>query len=325
MACYHPIQAYNIAPSTADKMDLVFSEVQASSLSKTGVYRSLHIPCGHCVGCRLDYSRQWANRCMLELGYHDSSYFCTFTYDDAHLPVSYSSNPDTGEIVAPVATLDKTHPQLLLKKIRNHYKTKVRYFGCAEYGTQSLRPHYHLILFGLSLPDLETHGRAPTGEFYYTSPSLSSCWSDTAGDSRGHVLVAQVTWETCAYVARYALKKQGNDRSDYEQLGIVPEYPMMSRRPGIGRQYLDDHPDLWYYNYINLPGGRKVPPPRYYKRILRDNDDLSYKDLSYRNMLAYTSKFNLKKGLTDLDYYGILKAEEESKVKRIKALRRNII
>ena len=34
----------------------------------------IKIPCGKCVGCRLEYSRQWANRCMLELQYHDSAY-----------------------------------------------------------------------------------------------------------------------------------------------------------------------------------------------------------------------------------------------------------
>lgn len=47
------------------------------------------IPCGKCVGCRMEYSRQWANRCMLELEYHDSAYFVTLTYDDYHVRRSY--------------------------------------------------------------------------------------------------------------------------------------------------------------------------------------------------------------------------------------------
>lgn len=43
------------------------------------------IPCGQCVGCRLDYSRRWATRLMLELECHTSAFFLTLTYDDDHI------------------------------------------------------------------------------------------------------------------------------------------------------------------------------------------------------------------------------------------------
>lgn len=80
----------------------------------------IKIPCGKCVGCRLEYSRQWANRCMLELQYHDSAYFCTFTYDDDHVPRTYYPDPETGEAF-PAMTLQKRDFQLLMKRIRKHF------------------------------------------------------------------------------------------------------------------------------------------------------------------------------------------------------------
>ena len=58
----------------------------------------IEIPCGKCSGCRLQRSREWANRCMLELEYHKSSYFVTLTYDEAHVPIHYYPDPVTGEV-----------------------------------------------------------------------------------------------------------------------------------------------------------------------------------------------------------------------------------
>ena len=46
------------------------------------------IPCGQCVGCRLEYSRQWAIRCVLESKLHPpmSCWFLTFPYADHNKP-----------------------------------------------------------------------------------------------------------------------------------------------------------------------------------------------------------------------------------------------
>lgn len=321
MSCYHPIQAYLMASSGTPKRKIVFN---LNPFCDNTNVRPIELPCGKCIGCKLDYSRQWANRCMLELGYHKSSYFCTFTYDDAHLPKGYSCDPDTGECISPVASLRRRDAQLLLKRIRKRFSgQKIRFFGSGEYGTQTLRPHYHIILFGLELDDLETYKKGEKVGFYYNSPSLSECWP------QGFCVVAKVTWDTCAYVARYCLKKHALSGQDaYRRACIEPEFSMCSRRPGIGRQYYDDHPEMFDFAYINLPGesgGKKVPPPRYYKRLLSvDDPDLAIK-ISDLNMQAFEWQKNLKKGLTDLEYYDMLKVQEEAKQKRIIALRRNMV
>src|SRR6187549_2683574 len=74
MPCYHPFTAYQL-----DDGRIVFAE-------RGKVKRSVVLPCGHCIGCRLERSRQWAVRCMHEAQLHDVSSFVTLTYDDSHLP-----------------------------------------------------------------------------------------------------------------------------------------------------------------------------------------------------------------------------------------------
>ena len=91
MACYHPLKAfpigftqagktrYKITPYGVDHVEQYNGTWYCMSDSFRGQYADrcvrdfIEIPCGKCIGCRLEYSRQWANRCMLELGYHDSA------------------------------------------------------------------------------------------------------------------------------------------------------------------------------------------------------------------------------------------------------------
>lgn len=225
----------------------------------------LKVRCGKCIGCLLDRSRMWADRCMLEMQYHESNLFVTLTYDDLHVPVSYYANPDTGEAL-PSLTLDRRDVQLFMKRLRKRTGQKIRYFGSGEYGSTTFRPHYHMIMFGLKLDDLELVGRSGSGHQYYTSPLLVDCWG------KGFVSVAEATWETAAYTARYVQKKAGQvDPEFYKIYNIAPEFSMMSTHPGIGRQYYDDHRDEIYEHqeiYVSTKsGGRKIRPPAYYDRL----------------------------------------------------------
>ena len=62
----------------------------------------------------------------------------------------------------------------------------------------------------------------------------------------GNVAIADVSWQTCAYVARYCVKKLGDDvsRETFESFGVLPEFSLMSRKPGIAGFYALEHPDL---------------------------------------------------------------------------------
>lgn len=309
---------------------------------------SVEIPCGQCIGCRLDRSRQWANRCLLELEYHDSAYFVTLTYDDAHLPLRPYADPSTGEASATAATLMKSDFQKFMKRLRKAFPDDtIRFFACGEYGPSTFRPHYHAIIFGLHLPDLVVAGQNARGDKYYSSALLQRCWSllvskkgykkgqtsitplaDPNWEPLGFVTIGDVTWETCAYTARYITKKlSGPQAQFYSDFNIDPPFSLMSLKPGIGHQWYVDHPDCMDYEYISVKtptGGRKFKPPRYYDKLY----DVEYPEKlaslkATRQRMAEQAKL-AKLSQTSLSYLDLLQVEENAKLESIKKLERKL-
>lgn len=359
MACFHPLKGFPIGvhPSGKTAYKITSYDVNgvytfgpdlpwyctSESVAPPGSFRfvcdSTPIACGKCVGCRLDYSRQWANRCMLELDYHDSAYFVTLTYNDFSVPKSFYPDPDTGEAQQSL-TLCKRDWQLFMKRLRKqHPDDNIRFFMCGEYGPSTFRPHYHAIIFGLHLNDLVPWSKSSLGYQYYLSPSLSRAWS-SRGSARdlfgeefstplaelGHVLVGEVTWDTCAYTARYIMKKlKGPEAQFYSDFNLVPPFVLMSRRPGIARQYFDDHPDIYEYDFINIKtekGGRKVRPPRYYDQLfdLQQPERMAEIKVTRQKMAEAVQRLKLSR--TTLPYLQYLDVEEQNLVSRISTLQR---
>lgn len=337
MPCYHPLKAFVLGEKDGKRL-LKVTSYEVDHLERAGegfacmrsppigrpgdVTEFVEIPCGKCSGCRLQRSREWANRCMLELEYHKSSYFVTLTYDDAHVPIHYYSDPETGEAL-PSMSLVKRDFQLFMKRLRKKFGEGIRFFAAGEYGSQTFRPHYHAIIFGLELYDLVPYKRSAQGFQYFNSASLQEVWPN------GFAVVAPVTWETCAYTARYVMKKlTGPEAEFYENFNIVPEFSLMSRKPGIARQYYDDHPDLYEHEFINIStekGGRKFRPPKYYDKLFDvDCPEESAKLKAVRQkMAAEAQKAKLQK--TTLSYLDQLAVEEWNQLARIKSLKRSCI
>ena len=178
MPCYHPLLAIpaginNKSGKRAFRIVGYKDSVLNDPYLPDGV---IEIPCGKCIGCRLERSRQWANRCSLELQYHDSAYFATLTYDDDHVPLVYGSLGENGDYCH--MSLRKRDLQLWLKRLRRAFSDDhIRFFACGEYGDQTLRPHYHAILFGLHLDDLKVKRVDVKGFVYYTSEKFDSTWT----------------------------------------------------------------------------------------------------------------------------------------------------
>lgn len=336
MACYHPLSAIilpdqkTINGKQALKIvpDMYFTDWKLRNGKDFPVDKIMKLPCGQCVGCRIQYSREWANRCMMELQYHDSAYFVTLTYDDFHVPRSYYPDPATGEAMTSL-TLSKRDFQLFMKRLRKRFSDDhIRFFMSGEYGSNTFRPHYHAIIFGLHLDDLELYKKSPQGFSYFTSPSLSACWSDLDGNPIGYAVVSEVTWETCAYTARYVMKKlNGKEAEFYTNFNITPEFTLMSRKPGIARQFYDDHPDIYRKEYINVStekGGIKFKPPRYFDKIfdLEHPEEMqAIKDI--RQKLAIEAQ-KAKLQRTTLFPEELLAVEERSFESKIKTLRRTL-
>lgn len=245
MACFHPLQAWQ-----TDSGEVVFVE-------RGKIARTLELPCGQCVGCRLERSRQWAVRCMHESQMHEHNVFITLTYDDDHLPFDSS--------------LNYRHFQLFLKRLRK-LKGPFRYYMCGEYGELTARPHYHACLFGVFFEDRELYRELPSGSKIYTSKTLEGLWSF------GYSSIGDVTFESAAYVARYIMKKvTGRNAEEHYKIvddmtgeiyDRVPEFTRMSLKPGIGYTWFEKYKSEVYPHDRVIIRGREMKPPKYYDRLL---------------------------------------------------------
>lgn len=255
MSCYSPLDAFRMPDKTeSGKRRIVFGRDRIAAYD---VAQKLVIPCGQCVGCRLERSRQWAVRLMHEAQLHERSSFLTLTYKDL---------PSGG-------SLNVRDVQLFMKRLRkSRGYAKLRFFQCGEYGERTFRPHHHMILFGEDFfSDRVQIEDSQSGLPQYVSPELDALWT------HGRSTLGDVTFESAAYVARYSLKKVTGDRSEAHYKGRRPEFVTMSRRPGIGAGWLEKFGIANTYNSDSVVmRGREMLPPKFYDKILEKVDPLLY-------------------------------------------------
>lgn len=246
MPCYSPVTLYR----SRQGRDKVTGKWPLVGVSNGYVDMPEKVPCGRCIGCRLERSRQWAIRIEYEKQFHEKNCFITLTYRQDELV--YGGNT-TG-------TLVPRHLELFWKRLRKEYGNGIRYFACGEYGGERRRPHYHAAVFGIDFPDKRLAQTTEAGHDVYNSDSLNRIWS------HGNCLIGSLTFESAAYVARYIVdKKLGEEASFYEQEGIEPEFVRMSRRPGIGSRFYDEFKsDLYPHGYAVIRGGIKSNIPRFF-------------------------------------------------------------
>lgn len=259
MPCFHPLAGWRArVPGPSGKRRLVFKQEE-------GIGDLVQIPCGQCIGCRLEHSRQWAVRCMHEASLHDENCFLTLTYSPEFLPSDLS--------------LDKRHFPAFMKRLRSRFPDrKIRYFHCGEYGERLGRPHYHACLFGFDFPD-KVYYKDAGGHPLFVSETLNSTWG------LGFCTIGAVTFESAAYTARYVLKKITGESAQEHYLQVdpvtgeiacddsgdflckQPEYVTMSRRPGIAAGWFDRFSRDVFPSDEVIARGVKCRPPRYYDKL----------------------------------------------------------
>lgn len=254
------------------------------------VDKPIDVPCGQCIGCRLEKSRQWALRCVHEAQLHDENSFITLTYDDDSLPTN--------------ASLDVTHFQRFMKRLRKKLgDKKIRFFHCGEYGSNDPsnpkhrlqygisklgRPHYHALIFGHEFIEERELIKEKDGTKLYTSPLLQELWP------KGFNTVGELTFESAAYCARYITKKiNGEAAKDHytrishvtgESFEVKPEYITMSRRPGIASDWYDKYKNDVYPKDFTTVRGKKIKPPKFYDRKLEEESIDEYNKIKARRI-----------------------------------------
>lgn len=272
MPCYGPLAAYYPKASSGNTR-LVFKKAD----SETGI--PISVPCGKCIGCKLEHSRQWAVRCMHEKRLHQDSSFLTLTYSPRNLP--------------PGGTLVKRDLQLFMKRLRKQFGTGVRFFACGEYGEKSLRPHYHVLLLNKDFADKRL---LSTGSEYnlYASKLLSQLWT------QGSHAIGDVNFESAAYVARYCTKKITGPKAASHYGGREPEFLVMSRRPGIGTGYFQKYSEEMYTHDNVIVNGVPSSLPRFYDNKYASLSDTCEAKLAVLKIARRRKLNRVDKGTTRL-------------------------
>lgn len=275
---------------------------------------AIKIPCGKCLGCRLDYSRSWADRMILELASmtEKKAIFVTLTYDNEH--VTFYQSEDLEDI--PIGmTLVKKDVQDFFKRLRKRFSC--RFYLCGEYGPKTGRPHYHAIIFGIGLSDFDDLvriGKNELGQLYYSSADFASIWKN------GFVTMSDVSYNTCAYVSRYVMKKAfTNDIDD----GRQPEFVLMSRRPGIGYYFYENEHSRAFNSHIYVStteGSKKVSVPRYFLDKVKVDFPKEYAKIKHERIVAASDSEIIKLSNTDLGYIDMLEVEYNELLNKTKIL-----
>ncbi|WNK14741.1 MAG: replication initiator protein [Microvirus sp.] len=259
MPCYHPLTAWRSKDLDdtnlkSGKTKMVFSEHKGLKSTK------IELPCGQCIGCRLDRARAWAVRCLNEASLYKENCFVTLTYNDQHLD-------ETG-------SLNKRDIQLFLKRLRKkHPEITIRFFQCGEYGEEFGRPHHHLLLFNYSFPDKVVFQKKHDN-ILYLSQELSLLWPF------GLHAIGDISFDSACYCARYILKKVTGKSAKDHYGGKLPEYVTMSRKPGIGKGWYDKYAaDLYNHDKCVISADFICRPPKYYDQLYDIDNPIRFKQL----------------------------------------------
>lgn len=183
--------------------------------------------------CRIRRRSEWAVRLYHELGYFERASFVTLTYNDNVLP--------------PNGSLVKRDLQLFHKRLRKAFSAPIKYYSVGEYGSQTDRPHYHGIYFGLGVDQVEV---------------VKASWLP---DCR--IKLGTVTYDSIQYVTGYIEDKLYGELADefYTSRGREPPFSLMSR--GLGLRFAEQWSDQIFSRGVTIHGNN-VGVPRYYKRKL---------------------------------------------------------
>lgn len=248
---------------------------------------SIQIPCGGCLGCRLDNVALWSARCNYEL-YKNRSAFVTFTYDDYHLPYYDDMT------LKPSLRRDDLHKFIdnlrhKVKKISllpSGSKKDFSYFACGEYGGKFGRPHYHVLFFGLDFAD------------------FSRLFNDTW--KYGLIKTLPILSGGVRYVVDYFTKEKLTGKlaeEKYDKQFLERPFNLCSR--GLGSELFFTHRDDIRNGKDLTIGSRVVPVPSYYKNLYGTYSDSEVIERTKMNYERYKDivKASRKNNFSNVDSY----------------------
>lgn len=226
------------------------------------------VPCGYCLNCRVDRRNELEVYCEdLETRFGVGT-FLTLTYDDNHI-IENDFNDDLG-----VFSLTKSHLQNFIKRLRSCIKyaglkskyifPDFKYLAVGEYGHDSFRNHFHLLIFGL--------------DYLQCEKLFQKNWL------YGDIMSLPIKKGAFRYVLKYLDKQVKGTKAVelYDNYGL--ERPFCCHSINFGRGFIEDNLDfilsndyqfLWHNN-------RLTPISSYYRRMLSGSTGCNYELLAQR-------------------------------------------
>lgn len=230
------------------------------------VSRSVQIPCGFCLNCRVDRTNQWSDRAKWELKTKLTSSFVTLTYNDIWLKDSCLV-PDLRSDGKWLFNLDYSH----LRKFVHRVRSRVKYFyrknpdvpvnalmrpdfswictgEYGQHGSKFDRPHFHILFFGL--------------DFAFCKKMFGEAWKF------GFITVLPLLDGGIKYVLKYMEKQESPDmrKEKYTAHGIDYPRQIQSRSFGTGL-YWHQKDDILKHYYTYQSGHVRRPVPPYFKNL----------------------------------------------------------
>lgn len=232
MPCYHSRPAWQTGKEGRKSISFQFQQSSPD----------FFIPCGKCEGCRATARSDWAIRIFHESQNWDRNCFVTLTYDDQHLP------PE----------IRKDDIQNFIKRLRKQSDRKIRYYAVGEYGEQTRRPHYHIVIFNEDF--MSSRYYYSISDSMYGNSELQRTWG------MGQVTISELNMARAKYTAGYVTKKI-NDQDTFS---------LMSRKPAIGRYWFDEHKDNIRRLEKVVVDGKEYPIPKVYRNWVEGNDAFAH-------------------------------------------------
>lgn len=199
--------------------------------------------CGKCGACRANIRTDWTLRLHYEAMSSKNTYFITLTYNDDNLPMN-----EYGEMTLEPDDLQKFWKRLRKHEAKHQGKSHIRHYSIGEYGTRFKRPHYHALIFNISLHSLK---------------SIREKWG------LGHIRIDPTNPARIHYVTKYHILK-----NNHASETVHREFTHMSTKPGIGSNYIDLNGKYHRENLITyvMKDNYKLRLPRFYKDRIFNHD-----------------------------------------------------
>lgn len=195
------------------------------------------VPCSKCAFCLMNKRSQWMFRIHYEMkNQYNPGWFVTLTYDEKHVKRTADGR----------LSLRFRDVQLFLKKLRKA-KYEAKYVCVGEYGGETKRPHYHMLLWS----------NCPAKQ-------LQDYWTTKKGVPLGAIHLGRITMASAMYTLKYIIQPKQKQID-----GVEKTRAQFSR--GLGLSYLSSAVYYYHTNDYDRPeftsriDGKQIALPRYYK------------------------------------------------------------